>query len=86
MREDLEGVQSKSKYNPTLVHLLARDLSTSKRGQVLFRKGLELQLQGLTVRSKPLGFRLQGLYQPLDGLSLYLVYLALTNKPGVECT
>lgn len=37
-------------YTPALVYLLARDLLSSKRGLVLFRKRLEFWLHGLLIR------------------------------------
>lgn len=44
-----------------LVCLLAPDLSSSKRGLILFRKGLEFQLQGLVVRFQCLEFAFHSL-------------------------
>lgn len=70
------------RYNTTPVYLLAQDLSSSKRGLILSRKGLESRFHGLFVRLEGLEPGIQGLHQELVGLGSYLACLELTNKPG----
>lgn len=57
------SIMQNTEYNLMQVCLLVRDLSSSKRGLILFRKDLEFQLQDLLVRFQGLEFVFQGLHQ-----------------------
>lgn len=59
------------------------DLSTSKRGPILYWQGLVCTTMGILFQFQGLLFRSQGFHQPLDGLDSYLPCLALTNKSDI---